>query len=184
MLWLWKQVRADDTAERAYVTSCIEKTCLDLKDALRCTVLIFLLGDVLVSFLPCDKLGHPRWRSLMVFSIFLISGSCCLPCLCWLRPPEGAPCKVISEQLRCQRLCQAELWAGDAELLYWYLRGLQQRAIRKAYILKLPFCVNAPCFIRLRLANLVNDYKFLFGVQLAICCFTSLMASLVEMNKC
>lgn len=90
----------------------------------RCVALqlywFFCFGmSALVSFLPCDKLGHPRWRSLMAFSIFLIPGSCCLPRLCWLRPSDGAPCKVISEQLRCQRLCEAGLRGGDQEMPFW-----------------------------------------------------------------
>jgi len=64
---------ADDTAERAYVTSFIEKTCLGLRDAWRCNCIDFsALGWVrLLAFSPVTNWVIPaegRWWLSAFFS--------------------------------------------------------------------------------------------------------------------
>lgn len=135
--------RADDTSESACVTSCIVKICLGFE---RCIALryidFFYFGlSVLVSFLPCDRLGHICWRSLMSFSIFFITGGWGfrLPvCACFGQQ------RVVNERLIPKQVWLSG-WAQSVgeELHFGWQGGLWQEKKKT----RKPFNANLFCFM-------------------------------------
>lgn len=146
---------ADDPSESACVTSCIVKNLLRLWE-MHCIALywFFYFGlSVLVSFLPCDRLGRLCWRSLMVFQHLFH----------YERLGFGFPVcasfgqqRVLNERLILKEVffcCQAEHTIEEKSCTsynreaYNRQEKTHQKPINNAYILKLLFHANLLCFM-------------------------------------
>lgn len=185
----------DDPSESACVTSCIVKNLFRLWE-MHCIALywFFYFGlSVLVSFLPCDRLGRLCWRSLMVFQHLFH----------YERLGFGFPVcasfgqqRVLNERLILKEVffcCQAEHTIEEKSCTSYnreaYNRQKKNHTKNQLVMLISSNCLSMQiCFVlwlkhlNLKLTSPVNDCCFYSVIKVS--CFKSLMAFFVEMNKC